>query len=102
MTFHSIKPFLFIIFTACLLTSCTHNNEHITENPLPKVIYQNDEKYVELDNLTQTGLFHALGAVIIKDPIIGGHVHQTIGGDILPTIAYRNELRSLEYQDYRP
>jgi hypothetical protein len=84
------------------LSSCSQTMPTSSDNSSPKVIYQNDEKYVEFDNLTQTGLFHTLGAVIIKDPIIGGHVHQTIGGDILPTIAYRNELRSLEYQDYRP
>lgn len=72
------------------LSSCSQAVPTSSDNSSPKVIYQNDAKYVELDNLTQTGLFHTLGAVIIKDPIIGGHVPQAIGGDILPAIAQRN------------
>lgn len=89
----------FLLFPILLVsTSCTHNAQHITENPLPKVIYQNDEKYAELDNLTQRGLLHTLGEVIIKDPIIGGHVPQTIGGDIFSTTGQRNVFRSLDYE----
>jgi hypothetical protein len=57
-----------------------------------------ENSYEALDNLTQTGLFQELGEVIIKDPIMGRNIYQTIDGDILPTIAHRNELRSLDYK----
>ena len=97
-----MKHFLILTITTLLLISCTPTKKIITEDSPPKVIYQDGEKHADLDNLTQTGLFKELGEVIIKDPIIGGHIPQTIGGDILPAIAHRNELRSLDYRDYNP
>lgn len=95
----SMKPFLLITITALLLTSCTPTQKIITENIQPKAPYQNDESYAYLDNLTQTGLFQELGEVIIKDPIMGRNIYQTIDGDIVSTIARRNELRSLDYKN---
>lgn len=97
-----MKPLLFITIPALSLTACISHQSVLTENIPPKVIYQDGEKYADLDNLTQTELLDKLGEIIIKDPIIGGHIPQTIGGDILPAIAHRNELRSLDYRDYNP
>ncbi|MFO0763493.1 MAG: hypothetical protein U0518_01295 [Candidatus Gracilibacteria bacterium] len=94
--------FLILVITALLLTACISHQSVLTKNIPPTVIYQDEEKYADLDNLTQAGLLHTLGEVIIKDPIIGGHVPQTIDGDVLPTIAHRTELRSLDYRDYKP
>ncbi|MCB9805506.1 hypothetical protein H6769_08025 [Candidatus Peribacteria bacterium] len=94
-----MKYVFFITIPALLLTACASNQPILIENIPSKVIYQDEEKYADLNNLTQTGLFQELGEVIIKDPIVGKNIYQTIDGDIISTITRRNELRSLDYKN---